>query len=59
MSTTYFVDEASLIFDAIYTEISGLIGNMNLFFMWGLLFFGIFLMMTLMGIMIKMFFGDK
>jgi len=59
MSTTYFIAEASLIFDAIYTQIIGLIGNMNLFFMWGLLFFGIFMFMTLMGIMIKMFFGDK
>ena len=59
MSTTYFVDEAALIFDAVYTGISGLIGNMNTLFMWGLLFFGIFMFMTLMGIMIKMFFGDK
>jgi len=59
MSTTYFINEASLIFDAVYTGISGLIGNMNTLFMWGLLFFGIFMFMTLMGIMIKMFFGDK
>jgi len=59
MSTTYFVNEATLIFDAVYTGISGLIGNMNTLFMWGLLFFGIFMFMTLMGIMIKMFFGDK
>jgi len=59
MSTTYFINEASLIFDAVYAGISGLIGNMNTLFMWGLLFFGIFMFMTLMGIMIKMFFGDK
>jgi hypothetical protein len=59
MSTTYFIDEVSLIFDAIYNEISGLIGNMSSFFMWGLLFFGIFLIISLISIMIKMFFGDK
>jgi hypothetical protein len=59
MSTTYFIDEVSLIFDAIYNEISGLIGNMNLFFMWALLFFGLFLIITLISIMIKIFFGDK
>ena len=59
MSTTYFINEASLIFDAIYTGISGLIGNMNLFFMWALLLFGTFLFMTLMSMMIKRFFGDK
>jgi hypothetical protein len=59
MSTTYFIDEVSLIFDSIYAEISGLIGNMNLFLMWALLFIGLFMVMTLVSIMIKMFFGDK
>lgn len=59
MSTTYFINEASLIFDDIYNGISGLIGNMNLFFMWALLFFGLFMFMSLMSILIKMFFGDK
>ena len=59
MSTTYFINEAALIFSGVYTEITGLIGNMNLFFMWAMLFFGIFLVMTLVTIMIKMFFGDK
>jgi len=59
MSTTYFINEAALIFDAVYNGISGLIGNVNLFFMWALLFFGLFLFMTLMSIMIKKFFGDK
>jgi hypothetical protein len=59
MSTNYFIDEVSLIFDAIYNGIFGLIGNMNSFFMWGLLFFGLFLIITLVSIMIKMFFGSK
>lgn len=59
MSTTYFINEASLIFDAVYTGISDLIANMNTFFMWAMLFFGLFLFMTLMSIMIKRFFGDK
>jgi hypothetical protein len=59
MSTTYFINEVSLIFDDIYNGISGLIGNMNLFFMWALLFFGLFMFMSLMSILIKMFFGDK
>lgn len=59
MSTTYFINEVSLVFDDVYTGISGLIGNMNLFFMWGMLFFGIFLFFTLMAIMKNMLFGDK
>jgi hypothetical protein len=59
MSTTYFIDEVSLIFDDIYNGISGLIGDMNLFFMWALLFFGLFMFMSFMSILIKMFFGDK
>ena len=59
MSTTYFIGEASLIFDGVYSGISGLIGDMNLFFMWALLLFGIFLIMTLISMMIKMFYGDK
>jgi len=59
MSTTYFIDEVSLIFSGIYAGISGLIDDMNLFFMWILLFFGIFLFMSLMTIMIKKFFGDR
>ena len=59
MSTSYFISEASLIFDGVYNGISGLIGNMNLFFMWALLLFGIFMIMTLVSMMIKMFYGDK
>ena len=59
MSTTYFIDEVSLIFDDIYNGISGLIDDMNLFFMWALLFFGLFMFMSLMSILIKTFFGDK
>ena len=59
MSTTYFIDEVSLIFDDIYNGISGLISDMNLFFMWALLFFGLFMFMSFMSILIKTFFGDK
>jgi len=57
MSTNYFIDEVSLIFDDIYIGISGLIGDMNLFFMWALLFFGIFIFLFLMSVLIKMFRG--
>lgn len=59
MSTTYFINEVSLIGDDIYNGISGLISDMNLFYMWALLFFGLFMFMSLMSILIKMFFGDK
>ena len=57
MSTTYFIDEIALIFEGVITGLSSIINNVNSYFMWALLFFGVFLVLFLVKTMVNVFRG--
>ena len=56
-STTYFIDEIALVFEGVITGLSSIISDFNSYFMWALLFFGVFLVLFLVKTMMNVFRG--